>query len=227
MIMNIYYAVRAKWGQQHNQACLGSSYVSLLLPSAFQPALILRGSPWLCALLCQGHHRQAMEVRPFLQAPVHSHLPFGFECWSQCSGTVNFLFENIMRNVEMCTCMISFLWYTLLLCFSFYGGCSPVFCEVNCVCGCFQFPSHLGVIFYLQGLTKCYGCQCLGFLTCTQMLMHVITPGSCTDTIRLRESTLKADSGRQNSFATLGSQTCVLSAQPTEPHPHPLMVPMV
>ena len=38
-------------------------------------------------------------------------------------------------------------------------------------------------------------CQCLGFLTCTQMLMHAIAHGGCTDTVR--ESALKADSGRK------------------------------
>ena len=38
-----------------------------------------------------------------------------------------------------------------------------------------------------------YGCQCLGFLTCAQMLMHVIAHGGCTDTIR--ESALHVDSG--------------------------------
>ena len=36
-----------------------------------------------------------------------------------------------------------------------------------------------------------YGCQCLGFLTCTQMLMHAIAHRGCTDTVR--ESALKAD----------------------------------
>ena len=36
-----------------------------------------------------------------------------------------------------------------------------------------------------------YGCLCLGFLTCEQMLMHVIVHGGCTDTVR--ESALEAD----------------------------------
>ena len=35
------------------------------------------------------------------------------------------------------------------------------------------------------------------FLTCAQMLMHVIAYGGCTDTVR--ESALKADSGRKTS----------------------------
>ena len=38
------------------------------------------------------------------------------------------------------------------------------------------------------------GCQCSGLLTCTQMVMHAIAHGGCTDTVR--ESALKADSGR-------------------------------
>ena len=40
-----------------------------------------------------------------------------------------------------------------------------------------------------------YGWQCLRFLTYIQMLMHVIAHGGCTDTVR--ESALKADSGRK------------------------------
>ena len=36
-----------------------------------------------------------------------------------------------------------------------------------------------------------YGCQCLGFLTCAQMLMHAIAHGSCMDTVR--DSALKVD----------------------------------
>ena len=36
-----------------------------------------------------------------------------------------------------------------------------------------------------------YGCQCLGFLMCTQMLMHVIACRDCADT--RRESALKVD----------------------------------
>ena len=40
-----------------------------------------------------------------------------------------------------------------------------------------------------------YGCQCLEFLTCTQMLMHAIAHGVCTDTVR--ESALVVDSGRK------------------------------
>ena len=35
-----------------------------------------------------------------------------------------------------------------------------------------------------------------GFLTCTQMLMHAIAQGGCTDTAR--ESALKVDSGKKN-----------------------------
>ena len=32
-----------------------------------------------------------------------------------------------------------------------------------------------------------YGCQCLGFLTCAQVLRHAIVHWGCTDTVRLRE----------------------------------------
>ena len=44
-----------------------------------------------------------------------------------------------------------------------------------------------------------YCCQCLGFLTCAQTLMHATAYGGCMDTIR--ESALKADS-----LAALGTQ---------------------
>ena len=37
-----------------------------------------------------------------------------------------------------------------------------------------------------------YGCQCLGFLTRAQMLMHAIVHGGCTDTVR--QSALEANS---------------------------------
>ena len=46
------------------------------------------------------------------------------------------------------------------------------------------------------------GCQFSGFLTCTRMLMHAIANGGCTDTVR--ESALKADSGRNIPFRTGG-----------------------
>ena len=112
-IVNKNFAVRAKPGQQHNQTCCGSSYVSLLLCSASQPALILRGSPRLCALLCQGQHRQAVEVWPHLQASIYSHLPFGFECWSQCFGTSTFFLKA--QNFHFFSCLALFwfcqFWY--------------------------------------------------------------------------------------------------------------------
>ena len=44
--------------------------------------------------------------------------------------------------------------------------------------------------------TQWYGCQCLGLLTCTQMLMHAIAHGGCADTVR-GETALKANSGRK------------------------------
>ena len=48
---------------------------------------------------------------------------------------------------------------------------------------------------YFSMSKQWYGCQCLGFLTCTQMLMQTIAHGGCTDTAR--ESALKADTGRK------------------------------
>ena len=43
--------------------------------------------------------------------------------------------------------------------------------------------------------TMMYGCQCLGFLMCTQILMHVITHRGFADTVS--EFALKVDSGRK------------------------------
>ena len=40
------------------------------------------------------------------------------------------------------------------------------------------------------------GCQCLGVLMCTQMLMRAITHGGCMDTVR--KSALEVDSGEKN-----------------------------
>ena len=51
-----------------------------------------------------------------------------------------------------------------------------------------------------------YGCQCLGLLTCAQMLLHVITHGGCTETVR--ESALQAVSGRKMASRT-GTRTRV------------------
>ena len=48
-----------------------------------------------------------------------------------------------------------------------------------------------------------HDCQCWGFLTCTQMLLHGIAHGGCTDTVR--ESALKADSGRKIPYRTWDS----------------------
>ena len=48
---------------------------------------------------------------------------------------------------------------------------------------------------YFRMSKQSYGCQCLRFLTCSQMLMHGIAQGDCTDTGR--ESVPEADSGRK------------------------------
>ena len=55
-----------------------------------------------------------------------------------------------------------------------------------------------------------YGCQCLRFLMCAQMLMHAIAHGGFTNTVR--ESALKADSGRKYSSVFI---KCCQSTQPT------------
>ena len=45
-----------------------------------------------------------------------------------------------------------------------------------------------------------YGCQCLRFLTCAQMLMRAIAHGGGTDTVR--ETALEVDSGRKIPWRT-------------------------
>ena len=73
---------------------------------------------------------------------------------------------------------------------------------------------------------QCYGCQCLGFLTCAKMFMHSIEHWGCTDTAS--ESALKVDSGRKIPYHTRDSnpvQYCTLvfqlDALPTELFPPP------
>ena len=53
----------------------------------------------------------------------------------------------------------------------------------NSACSIFVYPNE-----------GC-GCQCLGSLTCAQMLMHAIAHEGCTDSVR--ESALKVDSARK------------------------------
>ena len=48
------------------------------------------------------------------------------------------------------------------------------------------------------------GCQCSGFLTCTEMLMHAIARASCTDTVR--------ESVGEKSLAAPGTRTFVSTA---------------
>ena len=50
---------------------------------------------------------------------------------------------------------------------------------------CYQRVQHFPVSKY------CYGCQCLGFVTRAQLLMHAVAHRGCTDTVR--ESALEAD----------------------------------
>lgn len=78
--------------------------------------------------------------------------------------------------------------------FSFF--CSIRFVEVffpSCVCDSFQLPIRLATTVCLRGLTWCvlyflvsrqwHSCWCLGFLTCTQVFMHAVVNGGCTNTI--------------------------------------------
>ena len=49
-------------------------------------------------------------------------------------------------------------------------------------------------VWYFRVSKHWCSCQCLGFLTFAQMLMHALANGDCTNTAR--ESALKVDSGR-------------------------------
>ena len=70
---------------------------------------------------------------------------------------------------------------------------------------CVQYFSRISVYSILAGsvctVFSCnqtvvwYGCQCLGLLTCAQMLVHAIAHGGCTDTVR--ESAPEVDSRRK------------------------------
>ena len=86
---------------------------------------------------------------------------------------------------------------------------------VHLICGCFTVPCEkrgwpysvrrisrkssathsYRCVQYFPVSEQCYGCQCLGFLTCTHMLMHAIAHRGCTDTVR--QSALKADTDRK------------------------------
>ena len=59
---------------------------------------------------------------------------------------------------------------------------------------------------YFRVSEQGYGCRCLGFLTCAQMLMHAIAHRGCTDTVRA--SALDADSGRKIPCRTRDSNLC-------------------
>ena len=73
---------------------------------------------------------------------------------------------------------------------------------------------------YFHVSKQWYGCQCLGFLMCVQMLIHAIAHGGCTITVR--ESALKVGSGRKILCLTWDSnpcQYCALLTSSAVPHP--------
>ena len=65
--------------------------------------------------------------------------------------------------------------------------------------------SYQCVQYFRVSQRRPYGCQCWGFLTCAQMLMHAISHGGCTDIVSLhRELTLG-----EKSLASRGTRTRV------------------
>ena len=54
-----------------------------------------------------------------------------------------------------------------------------------------------------------YGCQCLGFLTCTQMLRHAIAHVGCTDTVRGSALEVETLTLGEKSLAAPGTRTSI------------------
>ena len=82
-----------------------------------------------------------------------------------------------------------------LFCFCFYTSylilpCkkfgSPYLGKASTAAARAALPIHTSVCVYFRQCvqTMLYGCQCLGFLTCAQMLMREIAHGGCTDTMK-------------------------------------------
>ena len=62
--------------------------------------------------------------------------------------------------------------------------------------------SHQSIQCFHVSKKHCYGCQCLAFVTCAQMLMPAIAHRGCVDTER--KSALKVDPGRKSLCCTRG-----------------------
>ena len=78
-----------------------------------------------------------------------------------------------------------------------------VFSCVQCV-QCFPVASVCSIVVqcvqYYPVSKQWYGCQNLGFVTCTQMLMHAIARSGCTNTVR--DSARRVNAGRKVSCHT-------------------------
>ena len=66
-------------------------------------------------------------------------------------------------------------------------------------------PHAYQCVQYFPVSKQWYACQCLGSLTCAQMLMHALARGGCTDTVRVCTG---ADSGRKIPCHTGVSNPC-------------------
>ena len=94
--------------------------------------------------------------------------------------------------------------------FNFYPGTDIKYQDV-----CQHFFSFFSSFFFVP-LLHSHSCQCLGFLTCTQMSMYVTAEGGCRDTAILHRKLALGE----NSRAAPESRPCVSSM--LDPMPHQL-----
>ena len=60
-------------------------------------------------------------------------------------------------------------------------------------------------VWYFHVSKQWYGCQCLGFLSCVQVLMNAVARRGCTDTVRVCTGSWPG----QKCLAIPGTQTCI------------------
>ena len=126
----------------------------------------------------------------------HASVRVVFSCISACGIFMHqyvWYFHASVRVVFSCisACgifMHQCVWY-------FHASVRVVF---SCISTCDIFVHqyvwyfHASVRVVFSCIQTLVGCQCLGFLTCAQMLMHAIAHGGCADTVR--ESALEVGS---------------------------------
>ena len=123
-----------------------------------------------------GNTNHLMETRT-IYSPVHK----------SSLGTSRLYLEACLKHVRTSKTALYIIFKYLIDPFGKFGSPSPDKAEQ-----CKSSATHsYQCVQYFPVSKQWYGCQCLRFLTCTQMLMHVISHGGCTDTVR--ESALNTD----------------------------------